>query len=185
VMPLGALGRGDLVGVSAAKVMDDEAYGLRLLGRAPLDRRGLTFKMDVGALGSRAAGQAVSGLAGDIAIGGFPHQRVGILGLLSLGGGTDPLGRTFIRHGVGLEVEAFPLALGRVHAGPFVHGGVQIVGEPERPTITAPAAGGGLMLEVDLTTRLALYARGDLTTARLDRNEWLTTGLLTAGLAIY
>jgi hypothetical protein len=185
VVPLGALSRGDLAGLSSAVVMDDEAYGLRLLGRAPLDRHGLTLKMDVGGLGTRVAGEAVDGLAGDIVIGGFPHQKVGVLALVSLGGGTDSLGRTFIRHGLGLEVETFPLALGRLHVGPFAHGGVQIIAEPGQPTTTAPAAGGGLMLELDLTTRLALYGRADVTTARFAGDDWRTTGLVTAGLAIY
>jgi hypothetical protein len=184
-VPLGALSPGDLHGLSAAVVMDDEAYGLRRVGRAPLDRRGPTFKMDVGGLGTRVGGEAVDGLAGDIAIGGFPHQKIGVLALVSLGGGTDPFGRTFIRHGLGLEVETFPLALGRLHVGPFAHGGVQLIADPDQRTTTAPAGGGGLMLELDLTTRLALYGRADVTTARFASDDWRTTGLVTAGIAVY
>jgi hypothetical protein len=185
VVPLGALSPGDLHGLGAAVVMDDEAYSLRRLGRAPLDRRGPTFKMDVGGLGTRIGNEAVDGLAGDIAIGGFPNQKVGLVALISLGGGSDAFGRTFIRHGLGLEVETFPLALGRLHVGPFAHGGVQLIADPGQRITTAPAGGGGLMLELDLTTRLALYARADVTTARLARDDWRTTGLLSAGISIY
>jgi hypothetical protein len=185
VVPLGGLSRQDLLGVRSALVMDDEGYGLPLLGRRPLDRRGAVFKLDAGALGARVGDEAVTGLAANIQIGGFPWQRLGLLGVLSLGGGTDSSGRTFVRHGVGLEAQGFPLALGRLHAGAFVHGGVQLFSEPDQARRTAPSAGGGLMLELGVSTRLALYLRADATTARLARGDWRTTGTLGLGMAVY
>jgi hypothetical protein len=185
VVPLAGLSRADLAGASAALVMDDEGYGLRMLGRGPLDRRGGAFKLDLGPLGASVGGESVTGLAANLEVGGFPLQRLGILGLVSGGGGTDSSGRTFFHYGLGLEVQGFPLQLGRLHAGPFVHGGVQVLAEPDRPTVSGPAVGGGLMLELDLTTRLALYLRGDLTAAHLDRDPWRSTGAVTLGLAVY
>ena len=45
---------------------------------------------------------------------------------------------------------------------------------------------GGLILEISLTTRLTLMARGDWTTARTapDGTSWADTALITGGLAI-
>jgi hypothetical protein len=185
IIPLAGLSRQDLVGVRAARVMDDEGYGLRLLGRGPLDRRGAAFKLDVGALGLDVAGESITGLAANVQVGGFPLQRLGILGTISLGLGEDNLGRSVARHGVALELQTFPLQIGRLHAGPFAHGGVQLVAEPDRPTASGPAFGGGLMIELDLTTRMALYGRADLTAVQLDGQGWRPAGMVTMGMAVY
>jgi hypothetical protein len=185
VLPLGALSRGDVIGTSAAVVMDDEGYGLRLTGRGPLDRRGGAFKLDVGTLASSVAGDPVTGLAANLQAGGFPLQRLGILAAVSAGGGSDSLGRTFTRYDLGLELQSFPVRLGRLHAGPFVHGGYQFISEADERDRSGPAVGGGLMLEVDLTTRLALYARAGVTGAHLGQDDWRTTAALTLGLAVY
>jgi hypothetical protein len=187
VVPLAALTPADLTGVRRALVMDDEGYGLPRTGRAPLDRRGFAFKLDLGTLAARvgAADEAVSGLTANIQVGGFPWQRVGIMGSLSLGGGTDSLGRTFVRDGVGVELQTFPVHLGRLHAGPFAHAGAQLGAEPDQDAVSGPAVGGGVLLELDLTTRLALYGRGDVTAARLERDGWRSTAAVTVGMAVY
>jgi hypothetical protein len=185
IVPLGALTRADLAGTSDALVMDDEGYGLRLLGRGPLERRGATFKLDVGGLGTTVAGATVTGLAANIQVGGFPLQKLGILGSLSGGGGADAEGRAFVRYGLGLELQSFPLQLGRLHAGPFAHGGFQVLSAPDQPDRSGPALGGGLMLELALTTRLALYGRADLTASTVDEGRWGTTGAISLGMAIY
>jgi len=183
---------GDLVPADAgqsvaAEVMDDEGWGFRRLGRRPLDRKGFAFKVDMGSLQSLCACYSAVGFASNIQFGYFPHQRVGLLANLTLGGGSDSLGNTFQRHSIAGEAQWFPLNLWRLHLGMFGHAGVQIAKESDSLTRTGPAFGGGLILEIALTTRLALMARGDWTTARTapDGTSWADTTLFTGGLAIY
>ena len=183
---------GDLVPADAdqsvsAEVMDDEGWGLRLLNRRSLDRKGFAFKVDVGSLQSLCACYSAAGFGSNIQFGYFPHHRLGVLANLSLGGGTDPLGHTFQRHSVAGEVQWFPLDLWRFHLGAFGHAGVQYAKDLAADWRTGPALGGGLILEISLTTRLALMARGDWTTAQTapDGRSWADTALVTGGLAIY
>ena len=183
---------GDLVPADAAQsvsseVMDDEGWGLRRLDRRPLDRKGFAFKVDVGSLQSLCACYSAAGFGSNIQFGYFPHHRVGVLANLSLGGGTDPLGHTFQRHSIAGEVQWFPLDLWRFHLGAFGHGGVQYAKDLATGWRSGPAFGGGAILELSLTTRLTLMARGDWTTARTapDGTSWADTALITGGLAIY
>lgn len=183
-VPLGALAAQDLVQVEHALVMDDEGPGLRPIARAPLDRRGFAFKLHAGLLEAPFEEYGLTGLASDIQIGFFPHQRVGVLAGVSLTGGTDALSRSFARHSFGLELQTFPLQLWRLHLGPFVNGGQVVAGDDEG-TRSGPGFGGGVMLEVDLTTRLALSARAGWTRARLDPGAWSDHMVVTFGLAVH
>jgi len=183
---------GDLVPADAAQsvggeVMDDEGWGLRFLDRRPLDRKGFAFKVDMGSLQSLCACYSAAGFGSNIQFGYFPHHRAGLLLNLSLGGGSDALGRTFQRHSISAEAQWFPLNLWRFHLGGFGHGGIQIARESDSLTRTGPAFGGGLILEIALTTRLTLMARGDWTTARTAPGGagWADSAQITGGLAIY
>jgi hypothetical protein len=190
-LPLATLSRAEVELASEATVMDNEGFGLRLLERRPLDRVGGTFKVTVGSLlepPPAAAPQQEwsSGITSTIQVGAFATQWFGVLGSLSLGGGTDALGQSFQRHGVGLELQAFPLRAGPLSLGAFGHGGLQLVGDSAHDFTSGPALGGGVQLELALTTRLAFSLRGDWTAARLDgRTDWTGNGTITAGLAIY
>ncbi|HEX7599337.1 MAG TPA: hypothetical protein VF518_14065, partial [Polyangia bacterium] len=187
VVALGDLVPADATQSVKAEVMDDEGWGLRFIGRRPLDRKGFAFKLDMGSIRSLCACYSAAGFASNIQFGYFPHQRLGLLLNLTLGGGSDGLGNTFSRHSISGEAQWFPLNLWRVHLGAFGHGGVQIASESNSDSRTGPAFGGGLLLEIALTTRLALMARGDWTTARTapDGTSWADTTLITGGLAIY
>jgi hypothetical protein len=187
VVALGDLVPADAAQSVSAEVMDDEGWGLRSFDRRPLDRKGFAFKVDVGSLQSLCACYSAAGFGSNIQFGYFPHHRAGLLLNLSLGGGSDALGRTFQRHSISGEAQWFPLNLWRFHLGGFGHGGVQIARESDSLTRTGPAFGGGLILEIALTTRLALMARGDWTTAKTspDGTSWADTALITGGLAIY
>jgi hypothetical protein len=187
VVALGDLVPADAAQSVEAEVMDDEGWGLRFIGRRPLDRKGFAFKMDMGSIRSLCPCYSAAGFASDIQFGYFPHQRLGLLLNLTLGGGSDALGNTFSRHSISGEAQWFPLNLWRFHLGAFGHGGVQVASESNSDSRTGPAFGGGLLLEIALTTRLALMARGDWTTARTapDGTNWADTTLITGGLAIY
>ena len=187
VVPLGDLVPADAAQSVSAEVMDDEGWGLRFLNRRPLDRKGFAFKVDVGSLQSLCACYSAAGFGSNIQFGYFPHHRLGLLANLSLGGGTDPLGHTFQRHSISGEMQWFPLDLWRFHLGAFGHGGVQYAKDLSPGWRTGPAFGGGAILELSLTTRLTLMARGDWTTARTapDGTSWSDSAQITGGLAIY
>jgi hypothetical protein len=185
-LPLAALTPADVAATKEAVVKDDEAYGLRFIERRPLDREGFAFKVDFGSLDSLCACYSAAGFASNVQLGYFPHHRIGLLGTLTLGGGTSSLEHTFQRHSANIEAQFFPLSLWRFHLGGFGHGGMQIARD-EFGTRTGPAWGGGAILEFALTTRLALSGRMDYTVARTapENNDWASSSTFTAGLAIY
>jgi hypothetical protein len=185
-VPLAALTVEDVALATEATVSDDEGFGLRLLDRRPLDRVGATFKVTAGALmesGPTPDHEGVSGMASTIQVGGFVNRRLGFLGSLQLGGGSDSAGRTFQRHGLGAEVQAFPLLAGPLALGAFGHAGVAMAGNSQTGLLNGPVLGGGLLLELALSTRLAFALRGDWSAQNID--GWSNHGTITAGLAIY
>ncbi|HVU51132.1 MAG TPA: hypothetical protein VHL80_10625, partial [Polyangia bacterium] len=175
----------------SAVVMDDEGYGLRPLDHAPLDRKGGVFRFDLGA-GAFTIGDArASGISSHIQAGAFLTHTFGLVLDLGLAGGTlDPCcagalapGGTLTRHSIGLEAEALPLAAGPVHLGAFAGGGLAIAGAGGSYE-TGPLVGGGLLLELDLTSHLALALRGGASWAWLPSDS-SSSGTLTGGLSIY
>jgi hypothetical protein len=186
-VPLAQLTPADVASATEAKVMDDEGWGMMRLGRGPLDRRGLAWKMNVGLLHSSCDCLVADGVAGDVQLGYFPHQMLGILASWAPSGGTDVNGNSFYRHGLALEAQFFPIDLSRLHLGAFAHGGVVYANDDIGGTRNGPAFGGGAMLELSLTARLALTARFDYTSAKTAPlgAGWQGTESFTAGVAIY
>jgi hypothetical protein len=189
-LPLAALTVDQVALATEATVKDDEGYGLRLLDRRPLDRVGGTFKVSLGSLfepppASDPGQEWLSGFSSTIQVGGFFTPSLGLLASLSLGGGSDRTGRTFQRHTVGVELQALPLRVGPLALGAFGQGGLQMVGEGDDFT-TGPALGGGALLELALSTRLAFSLRAGWTSTRQDdRDRWMGNGSVAAGLSIY
>ena len=185
-IPLAELTPADVAATKEAMVRDDESFGFRFDHRRALDRKGMAFKVDFGSLDSLCTCYSAAGLASNIQFGYFPHHRFGLLGTLTLGGGKNALDQTFQRHSANLEAQFFPLEWWRFHLGGFGHGGVQVARD-EFGTRTGPAWGGGAILELSLTTRLALTGRMDYTIARTapDSQSRARTSTFTAGLAIY
>jgi len=166
--------------------MDDEGFGLRRLDRLPLDRRGATFKLDSGTIAFDFAGATLAGPAMNVQVGYFFTRKLGLLANLGLAGGAAT-GGLVPRHALGLELQAFPLAWGRVHLGAFGNGGMAIteVLVGSNPTyVDGPSVGGGLLAELDLTSRLAFTLRAGGSLAKLDQ-VWTPAGQLTAGVAVY
>ena len=186
-VPLAQLTAADVTTTTEAKVMDDEGWGMMRLARGPLDRRGLAWKMNVGLLHSSCGCLVADGVAGDIQLGYFPHQMLGILAGWSPAGGSDVNGNSFYRHGLALEAQFFPIDLSRLHLGAFAHGGVVYANDDVGGTRNGPAFGGGAMLELSLTARLALTVRFDYTSAKTAPlgAGWQGTESFTAGVAIY
>jgi hypothetical protein len=191
VVALGDLTPDQAARADEAIVKDDEGYGMRHLDRAPLDRTGGVFRFDLGA-GLFTLGDArASGLSAHIQGGIYPTPTFGLVLDLGLGTGTidpccaGPLAASgaLARHSLGLEAQLLPLGLGPLHMGIFAGGGFALArgaGIDE----SGPVASGGALIELDLTSRMALAVRAGASQAWLD-GETSSTGTLTAGLAIY
>jgi hypothetical protein len=183
---LGDLTVEDAARAEDALVMDDEGWGLVRLGRAPLDRRGPTFKLDVGAASMPSLDETAPPVQGPVArvqVGLFPLQRLGVVAGLSFSGGRDGAGRLLARHALTLEAQAFPLRLHRVHLGLFAGGGPTLIAQEGVGSDSGAEVAGGALVEIDVTTRLALSARAGVRfMPGRDRHPGLT---LSAGLSIY
>jgi hypothetical protein len=186
-VPLAQLTQADVTTSSEAVVMDDEGWGLMRLGRAPLNRQGFAWKMNLGILHSTCACLDGNGFAADIQLGYFPHPMLGLLADWSPAGGSDVNGDSFSRHNLALEAQFFPLGIGRLHLGGFGHAGVVYADDATGGARHGAAFGGGAMLELALTTRLALTARFDYTSAKIAPIDqgWQGAETFSVGIAIY
>jgi hypothetical protein len=184
-VPLWALTPADVAGTEKAVLRDDEGYGLVLIERGPLNRKGFSFKVDAGSLSTEVGDTTPWGFASHIQLGYFPHKRFGLLAGASLAGTTGEDG--FARHAVTAEAQIFPLNLWRFHLGGAFYGGSAVAprdldgGE----VWGVPILGGAAILEIELTTRLALTARYDWSMARTSSSNWAQARSISAGLAIY
>jgi hypothetical protein len=185
-VPLAQITPADVATASQAVVMDDEGWGFMRLGRRSLDHQGFAFKMDLGALRSSSSSLSASGFGTNIQLGFFPHRTFGLLGAWAFSGGSDRNGDSYYRNNLALEAQVFPVNVWRLHLGGFGHGGVQYAHDALGGTRDGAAFGGGLILELALTTRLALTARADYTSAHVaPGGGWAATEMFTAGVAIY
>ncbi len=184
-VPISQLTMADLTGTERAVLRDDEGFGLVRVERAPLNRKGFAFKVDVGSLETRVAGSEPLGIASHVQFGYFPHHRLGLLGGVSLAGAGGEDG--FARHAVTLEAQAFPINFWRIHLGATVHGGSAVTTNDDGPDPIwgIPTFGGGPILEIALTTRLALTARFDWSVIRKSPGDWSSARAISGGLAIY
>jgi hypothetical protein len=185
-LPIASLTTADLAGAERAVLRDDEGFGLMRLDRAPLDRRGFAFKVDVGSVETVVAGNKPLGFASHVQFGYFPFQRFGLLAGLDLAGagGED----AFSRHALTLEAQLFPINFWRIHLGGSLHAGSAVTDQGTSDTNKVwgvPSVGGGAIVELALTTRLALTARVDWTALRSAPGNWSYARSLSAGLAIY
>lgn len=177
----------DLAGLDEAVVADDEGYGLYLLGRAPLDRRGFAFKLDFGSTELNLGRYLTSGFASSLQLGYFPLQHLGLLATAQLGFGTSDLERRdFFRNTLGLEAQGFLPGLSFLHLGGYLNAGNQLVTADGGFRQSRPIVGAGLLLEIELTTRLALTARAGWTWTNLPGGGWEAGGFqMAGGVAIY
>lgn len=187
-VPLAALTDEHLAGGGRVVLRDDEGAGLGLRGRAPLDRRGLAWRMELGA----APLVLADGLAGSpmttAQLGWFPAQRLGVLASASFGMRPVPGGKALgVRWGG--ELQALPLQIQRLHLGGYGFGGWSFdesaghgIAPIQRRDYLLSAGG---LAEIDLTTRMALSLRLGPTWHQLDGN-FEQTGLQGGvGITIY
>lgn len=180
---LGALTPYDAEMAEEATVKDDEDFGLGIGNRAPLDRRGPAFKVELGSSDFNLGLQQVGGMASQIQLGGFFTRSAGLMLDIGLSGGSLCCSSLFQRHSLALEAQVFPWSAGPLWIGAFAKGGAAISNDSVT-TQTGPIFGGGALVEVALTTRLALSFRAGANAAHFD-DGWSTAGTLTAGFSIY
>jgi hypothetical protein len=155
------------------------------LGRAPLDRVGFTYSLLLGT-GEVPAFDDVKrpGFLSHIQLGFFPLQQLGLLLDIGLGWRTDRDYSDVFHSRYSFEVQGLPLDLGRIHLGVYGQVGTAYRFEDfpdgtgtDRATYLL---GGGLLAQLELTTRLAITVRGGA-----DLFGGTHGGELTAGLSIY
>jgi hypothetical protein len=190
-VPLRELTTAQAAAADSALVMDDEGYGLRRLDHAPLDRRGGVFRFDLGAGAFNLGATRASGFSAHIQAGAYVTHTLGLVFDFGIGTGTaDPCCAplpvptdTMTRLSFGLEAQALPLAWGPLHLGAFAGGGFASAGAAGVYE-SGPLASAGALLELDLTSHMALAVRGGASEAWLP-SGMSTAGTITGGLAIY
>jgi hypothetical protein len=144
------------------------------LGRAPLDRAGWTYSVLLGAAqipsaAERAAsgGDATGepGFMGHIQIGRYLSQEFGMVLDFGLGYRTNDFGKTVFEARNALELQVMPLSAGRIHGGAYgqIGVGVRVEDGARGEDRRAFQFGGGALLQLEITTRLAITGRAGLT----------------------
>lgn len=155
----------------------------RELGRAPLDREGLTYSVLLGASDVVSSDKSVdTGGGGHILIGGYPSHMIGIQGDFDFAWGPNQVQATNFAARASLELDVLPIDLGPLHGG--LYGELGFVHRTEDGYANADASSGrgelGTLIQIAINTRLAL-------TARLGLGEELGARIrdLSFGLSIY
>jgi len=151
------------------------------LGRAPLNRQGFSYSFLLGA-GEvplvRADTQ--SGFLGRFQIGFFPVHEFGIQADIAYNW-TQDNGSDIFNGRYSLELDALPLSAGPFSAGAYGQIGLSSQSDDKIAfDDTDTLVGGGVLLQLGLTTRLALTVRGGAV-----RTHDKTLTELTGGVSIY
>ncbi|MFT3699417.1 MAG: hypothetical protein QM831_40085 [Kofleriaceae bacterium] len=181
IMPLAALD-------PQSAAFTDEAYfrstetPFRFLGRAPLDRQGLTYSLFLGAGTFKSVyGTKSLGTASTIQLGYFFTQELGINFSTFMGWRGDQVGSTLFDLRYTLELDAYLAHAGPIHFGLYGGGGgASRFEDGVDGNISGLALLGGAQLQLDFNTRLALTARLGQTYAH---DERMTDAMI--GLAVY
>jgi len=165
-----------------ALIVSEEEGPFQTLGRAPLHRVGFVYGMEVGAASLRGPrGILGAGFTSHLQFGFFPIQELGVLFDTTLGlGGVE--GNSVVNAQFGGELQVLPLEAGLFHFGVF--GRIGSASPSQRGDRWSLAGGGGPLVQVAITTRLALTLRAGLSYID-DARGGLLAGEGTVGLAVY
>lgn len=153
----------DLRGDTEAILVGTEGVGMWHLGRAALSREGWNYRFAFGSYDERIAGlPLLTGGGGDLQIGYFPSQYVGILATSGMVLGSIGSG-DFASWRLGLEAQGYPVRLWRFHLGAYTGFGQDFFkadGGGFAPVNgSEPYLGFGGLAELDVTTRLSFTLR--------------------------
>jgi hypothetical protein len=152
------------------------------LGRAPLNRQGLTYSLLLGATTVPLLGaDPESGFLGRFTFGYYPLHQFGIQADIAYSWAYDDLDNTIFDGRYSLDFDFLPLQAGVFHAGAYGQLGFASLSDDGTSFDEIDGLlGGGGVLQLELTTRLALTARAGLV---LVHDETLPE--ITAGISIY
>ncbi len=152
------------------------------LGRAPLNRQGFTYSVFLGAGEVPVIGlDADPGFLGHIQFGYFPTRQIGLQLDIGLTWTEDENQQTIYASRTSLEIQGFLAQAGPIHAGIFGQVGRSSrfddgIGFDDSSNLL----GGGGLLQLELTTRLAITGRVGGTQSF---GEWANE--IGVGLSIY
>lgn len=152
------------------------------LGRAPLNRQGFTYSLLLGAGQVPVVGDDPdTGFLGRFQLGYYPSQMIGIQADIAYGWTEDSLGATIFNGRYSLELDVMPFSAGKIHAGGYGQIGLGSLSDDGVSfDDTSALFGGGGLLQLELTTRLALTARAGIVSVH---DEALFE--FTGGVSIY
>ena len=180
-VPLAYLTPETAVQVEKAVIVPSEGPWKKL-GRAPLNRVGFTYGFLLGkGTVPTSDGFTFDAVSSHIQIGGFPIQSLGILLDLQAGWAEDDAGSAIYDSRTSAELQFLPIDLGILHGGGFAHAGLatRLDDGPGRDR-SGLVLGAGPLVQLEITTRLAITARAAWTRV-YDQN----VGDFTVGLSIY
>ncbi len=181
VLPLAHIDEQTAAWASHAYVRSSEGPFTKM-GRAPLNRKGFTYSVMLGAGEVPVIDyEADPGFNGHIQFGYFPTKQVGIQLDLGMAWTEDAQKNTIFTSRTSLELQAFLAKAGPMHAGLFGQiGGASRFDDGIAFDDTSGLYGAGALLQLDLTTRLALTGRVGSTHSF---DEWANE--VGVGLSIY
>ncbi|MGZ3456987.1 MAG: hypothetical protein ACXU86_00620 [Archangium sp.] len=190
IVALDELAPEHLQGIDRAELSGHEGAGLWELGAAPLNRQGFTYQFGAGNDNLALPGRLNQrGLGFHFALGYFPWKKFGLLAdsRLQFGGDSD---NSYYNARLGLEAQWYPIALWRLHLGPFAGGGQSWSASAGSalPTTSGerPYVSFGGLAELELSTRLGLtfrWAQDWLPTASANTRNFYSSWMV--GFAIY
>ncbi len=180
-----------LRGVDAVVLRPDEAGGLRELARAPLNRVGWTWRMEVGSTEVPIArSRFASGSGFHMQVGAWVNRWTGVLVSSHLAWGTDSDAADFFQGRYTAELQWLPIQLWRFHLGGFAGAGLVSrsweSGVDDAGAHNGPVGEAGALFELDLNTRVSLVGRSAWTVELpdSDRSGEASFGW-SVGLAVY
>ena len=179
VLPLAHLDPATAAAAHRAVVSDRQGPWL-VLDRAPLMREGWTYSVLAGAAQLRdVGGERALGPAFHVQLGHYPGQQWGLVvdwhaAWRDVAGDGDD---TLLDLRWGLELQTLPLAAGKLHAGGFVNGAYAWRGQGDATRETSLVSGAGALVQVELTTFLALTGRLGIMRAWGELTRDVTVGL--------
>ncbi len=182
VLPLAQIDEQTAAWADHAYVRSNEGPFMKL-GRAPLNRKGFTYSVLLGAGEVPLADgfEAEPGFNGHIQFGYFFSKQVGLQFDLGMAWTEDDVANTIYTSRNSLELQAFLAKAGPVHGGIFGQIGVASrFDDGIQFDDTSSMLGGGGILQLDLTTRLALTGRVGAT-----RSFGEVANEIGVGLSIY
>ncbi len=181
-VPLAQLDEGAAAWAQKAFVRPSEGPWTEL-EHAPLDRVGFNYNLLFGSGEVPASdGSRRAGFLAHIELGYFPHPFVGILFDIGLGWRTNAGFTDVFQSRWALEIQALPLQARPLHAGLWgeVGANYRLEDVPDGFDRSSFLAAGGVMLQLELTARLALTGRAGI--ALIDDDKALEA---TVGVSIY